>query len=143
MARATRFVDVAQTAVADSVAVPSDLTFTVPSGHVWRIGSIAATLVTSAEAGDRQLEVLLTDSADNIVGKYIAGAVQAASLTRVYVFSPGHPQETGFANGLMLRALASELQLPGGFKCRVYDSAAIDTEDDVLTVRILNEDMVE
>jgi hypothetical protein len=144
MGRATRFVAINQTTTPDVAGGnPSDRFFTVPSGRAWKITSIAATFVSSASVGNRQVDLLITDGADNIVAKYVAGAVQAASVTRTYVFAPQHPQETAFTGGLMLRAIGSELQIPAGYKVRVYDSAAIDTSDDVLTVRILNEDMGE
>jgi hypothetical protein len=146
MPRASRFATITQItepSAGGGVGTSSDETFTVPAGHVWGLGSIAATLVSSAVAGNRQIDVLITDGSDNIVAKYSAGAVQAASVTRTYVFAPQHPQETGFTNGLMLRALAAGLQIPVGYKVRVYDSAAIDTTNDALTVRILSEDMAE
>lgn len=141
MPRATIWVSISQEA--DAVENNSDKTLTVPSGRAWRVGSIAATLVTTDTEGNRQLDVLITDGSGNVVAKYVSGAVQAASLTRVYVFAPSHPQETGFTNGLMLRSLMSNLILPATFKIRVYDSAAIDPSADDMTVRLLVETMSE
>lgn len=122
---------------ADAVANDSDKTFIVPTGQQWRLKSLYAQLVSTANAGNRQMDVLVTDGDDNPVAKFVAGAVQAESLTREYLFAPQQPQETGFTNGLMLRALAGDLVLPAGYKIRVYDSAAIDAAADDLTVRFL------
>lgn len=124
----------------DATADDSDKTYTVPAGKQWSVRSIAVTLVTTATVGNRQLDVLITDASDNLYAKFVAGAVQAASLTRIYVFAPGQPNETGFTGTLMLRTLAEGLVLPAGWKIRVYDSAAIAAAADDMTVRILVEE---
>jgi len=98
-------------AKADVAADDSDKTFTVTALRQWWIRSIYVKQVSTGT--------------DAIVAKYVAGAVQAATLTREYVFAPGHPQETAFTKGVMLRALSYGLILPAGYKIRVYDSAAI------------------
>lgn len=127
----------------DATANDSDKTYTVPALREWRIESIYAKIETSADVGDRQLDVLLTDDNDNVIAKYVAGAVIAASLTREVLFAPGQPQETTFTGTLMLRNLADGLILPAGYKMRVYDSAAIAATADDLTVRIVVEEMRE
>lgn len=141
MGRNTNWQNVLQQS--DAAANDSDKTFTVPTGKAWRLLAASARLATTATVGNRQLDVLVTDAADNLLMKYQAGAVQAASLSRDYHFAPQHPQETGFTNGVMLRALAGDLVIPAGFKVRVFDSAAIDAAADDLTVRLLVEEMQE
>jgi hypothetical protein len=128
---------------ADAAANDSDKTFTVPAGKAWRLASVYAQLVSTATVGNRQLDVLITDGSDNPVARYKAGAVQAASLTREYIFAPQHPQETGFTGTTMLRALGEALVLPAGYKVRVFDSAAIDAAADDLTARLLVEELAE
>jgi hypothetical protein len=128
---------------ADITADDSDKTFTVPAAKQWWLKSLYASLISTAVVGNRQLDVLITDGDDNPVCKAVAGAVQAASLTREYVFAPGNPQETGFTNGLMYRAIPDRLVLPAGYKIRVYDSAAIDPTHDDLTLRLLVEERTE
>ena len=128
---------------ADAALNDSDKTLTVPAGKQWGLRSVYAKLISTATVGNRQMDVLVTDGSDNIVAKFVAGAVQAASLTREYVFAPAQPQETGFTTGVMLRALAGDLVLPAGYKVRVYDSAAIDAAADDLTVRLLVEEMTD
>lgn len=141
MARNTRWFNVVKQS--DVVANDSDKTFTVPAAKQWLVKSVYAKLVSTATAGNRQLDVLFTDGSDNIVAKYVAGAVQAASLTREYVFAPHHPQETAFTGGVMLRALADDFVLPAGYKIRVYDSSAIDAAADDLDVHVLVEENAE
>jgi len=130
-------------AVSDVLADDSDKTFTVTAGKQWWLRSIYVKLVSAAAAGNRQVDVLLTNASDAVVAKYVAGAVQAATLTREYLFAPGQPQETTFTTGLMLRAMSDRLILPAGYKIRVYDSAAIAAATDDMDVRILLEERTE
>lgn len=139
--RTTPFPNIVQQA--DATLNDSDKTLTVPAGKQWGLRSVYAKLISTATVGNRQLDVLVTDASDNIVAKFVAGAVQAASLTREYIFAPQHPQETGFTGQVMLRALAGDLVLPAGYKVRIFDSAAIDAAADDLTVRLLTEEMSE
>ena len=122
---------------ADAALNNSNKTVTVPANKQWFVKSIYAKLISTATVGNRQLDVNITDDSDNVLLKYKAGAVQAASLTEEYVFAPSHPQETGFTANVMLRALGENIVLPAGYKIRIYDSAAIDAAADDLTIRIL------
>jgi hypothetical protein len=139
--RNTRWVNIVQSV--DTALNDSDKTITVPAQKQWVLKSLYAKLISTATVGNRQLDVLITDAADNIFAKFVAGAVQAASLTREYLFAPQQPQETAFTGGLMLRALAGELTLPAGYKIRVFDSAAIDAAADDMDVRLLVEEQVD
>lgn len=138
MPRNTRWENIIQ--VSDAALNDSDKTSTVTAGKQWAIKSIYAQLISTATVGNRQLDVLITDASDNELSKLVAGAVQAASLTRTYVFAPYNPQETAFTNGLMFRALPGGLILPAGYKIRIFDSAAIDAAADDLTIRLLVEE---
>lgn len=125
---------------ADAALNDSDKTSVVPAGKQWHVRGIGVRLVTTATVGNRQLDVYITDDADNLLAKYVSGSVQAASLTRDYVFAPGQPNDTAFVNAAMVRALAAGLVLLAGYKVRVFDSAAIDAAADDMTVRLLIEE---
>lgn len=139
--RTTLFLNLLQQA--DATLDDSDKTFVVPTRKQWHVRSIGVRLVTTATVGNRQLDVFITDDADNLLAKYVSGAVQAASLTRDYVFAPGQPNDTAFVNAAMVRALAAGLVLSAGYKVRVFDSAAIAPTADDMTVRILIEEWQE
>ena len=139
--RTTPFPNVIQKS--DATLDNSDKTLTVGAAKQWGLRSVYAKLISTATVGNRQLDVLLTDGSNNSIAKFVAGAVQAASLTREYLFAPQLPQETAFTGGLMLRALAGDIVLPAGYKVRVLDSAAIDAAADDLTIRLLVEEMTE
>jgi hypothetical protein len=127
----------------DAALNDSDKTLTVPAGKQWRVKSIYAKLISTGTGGNRQMDILFTTAADVVIGKVVAGAVQAASLTREYTFAPECPQETTFTTGVMLRALPADLVLPAGYKIRVYDSAAIDAAADDLDIEVLVEERTE
>lgn len=127
----------------DVVVDQSDKTFTVTAGKQWWVKSIYVTLISTATVGNRQVDVLFTTAADVPICKAVAGAVQAATLTRLYCFAPLNPQETTFTNTLMFRAIPDKLVLPAGYKVRVYDSAAIAPAADDMTVQMLVEEWTE
>jgi len=130
------------TQVSDAVANDSDKTLVVPVGTMWAIQSIYARLVSTGTAGNRLLTVLFTNASDVPLFRYVAGGVQAASLTMDYVFAPNHPQETAVANnGLQLRALGSGITLLAGWKIRIYDVTAVDPAADDLTLQVLIESL--
>lgn len=64
-------------------AADTEWSETVPDGKVWRVLSIRATLVTDANAANRQVSVTLTD-ATNTFFRSSSASVQAASLTHIY-----------------------------------------------------------
>lgn len=122
----------------------SSKTFTVPAGKSWRLNSVYVKLVSTATVGNRQMEVKLQDASGNDLLIMRAGAVQAASLTRFYMFAAGLPDLTAFRDtDLLTNPLPTEVVLPEGFKIVVRDKAAIDAAADDMDVRILVEELIE
>lgn len=76
---------------------------TVPSGKVWLVRSIRATLVTDNNAANRQVGVTLTDGT-NVFFKACSASVQAASLTHIYTVAD--------LPGVVVAASALEHQVP-------------------------------
>lgn len=70
-------------------AAATDWTISVPAGMQWRLRSVRAQLVTSANAGNRQVNLVIKDDAGNIVAQIPPAATQAASLTYSYTFAQG------------------------------------------------------
>ena len=124
------------TLLPDTLPNDSDKTFIVPAGAEWHVISASILMVTDATVGNRLMTMLITDASDVTVIQYVAGAVQAASLTRTYLFAPAHPNETAFTNLVMLRSLSDQLMIPAGFKIRIFDSAAVAVATDDMTVRL-------
>ena len=115
----------------------SDKTYTVPVGIELHIQSIYVTLVTSATVGDRQVELEIKDTEDNIIFKALAGVVQAASLTRTYLFAPNVADMAAFVDTTHISNLIPALQLAAGYVVRVYDNNVVSAVSDDLTMVIL------
>lgn len=140
MPRSTRYFNLVEQV--DTALNDSDKTLTVTAAREWLVRYIYAKLISTATVGNRQLDILITDGSDVPLGKYRAGAVQAASLTREYIFAPGLPQDTSFdAAGVMYRTFPYGFVLPAGYKIRIFDSAAIDAAADDLTIRVMVEEL--
>jgi hypothetical protein len=114
----------------------SDTTFTVPANTEYQILSVYVSLVTTATVGNRQMAVQALDASDNILIGARAGAVQPASLTRVYNFAPGMPQDTAFRDTDYLAVSMPPVFLAAGQKLRVWDKAAVAAAADDMVVRV-------
>lgn len=122
---------------AEETANDSDKTFTVTAGKVWEIQSIWVELATTADVGNRQMSVAILDSADDVLARVEAGAVQAASVTRNYLFAPGVVDLTSMRNTAYLTTPIPQWVLAPGMKIRVWDSAAIAAGADDMVVQVL------
>ncbi len=119
-----------------TTADDSDNTFVVPASTEYQILSVYVSLVTTATVGNRQMAVQALDASDNILIGARAGIVQAASLTRVYNFAPGLPQDTAFRDTDYLAVSLPSIFLAPGQKLRVWDKAAIAAAADDMVVRV-------
>lgn len=115
----------------------SDKTFTVTALKDWIVKLIHVKLVTSADVGDRQIAVIFTTAADVEIMRVIAGAVVAASTTRYITFGMGLANMAAFVDTDQITQHLPEVQLPAGYKIRVYDSAAVAAAADDMHVQML------
>lgn len=104
---------------------------TVPSRKSWRVLWAWATVVSDATVGNRQVVLEVQDTAANVIYQKRAGAVQAASLTRYYLFAPGAADLTAVRDTDWLSSPITALYLPEGYIVRIYDEANIDSTDEV------------
>ncbi len=122
---------------ADEGANDSDKTFTVPAERIWVISSIWVELVSTATAGNRQMALEIQDASNDVVAEIRAGAVQAASLTRKYLFSVTAVDLIGFRDTDWLSTPLPYLLLPAGFQVRVFDNNAVDAAADDMVVQMM------
>jgi len=118
----------------DATANDSDKTFTAPENELWRICHAHVALVSTATVGNRQITVVVKDADGNIIVDLVAGAVQAASLTRHYGFLQGIYRETSFVGSELQVPLPIDCYVVPGGSIRFYDSAAVDAAADDMTV---------
>jgi len=117
----------------------SDIKLTVPASTIWRIQSIWVELVATADVGDRQIVVEIQDASDDVIAQFRAGAVQAASETRYYMFSPQVGDVTSFRDTDYLSTPIPPLILPAGYDVRVYDNNAVAAAADDMVVQMMVE----
>lgn len=118
----------------DTDANDSDKSIVVPGNEQWRLTSVYVSLTTTATVGNRQLVLEVLDASSNVVFSMAAGVVQAASVTRGYAFMPGVARETAFVANSLVVPMPSDLWLKPGYSLHVYDSTAVATTTDDMTV---------
>lgn len=97
-------------------AANAELAETVPAGARWRLRSLLASLVTDANAANREVALLIDDGA-TVYFATTPGANHAASLTRRYCASPAGVRGIGAAANEIAIAIP-DLVLPAGHRIR-------------------------
>lgn len=118
----------------DATANDSDKSWTVPDGEMWMLNWAHVLLATSADVGNRQINIAIQDASGNDVFDTTAGTVQAASTTRHYNFVQGVYRETAFIANEIQVPIPIGMYLPAGFTLQFYDSAAVAAAADDMTV---------
>jgi hypothetical protein len=114
----------------------SDKSFTVPAGVETRFKWIWVEYTSDVGAGNRQLEIQVQDDAADVIGIVRAGAVQAASLTRYYLFAQQATELTAFRDTDLLSTIMPEWILPAGYVVRIWDNKAISAAGDDMIIQI-------
>lgn len=126
------------TLVSDETVDDSDKTFTVPAATTYQILWIWVEYTSTAVAGNRQLEIQILDSGADVIGEYRVSVVQAASLTRYYMFAPALADLLGFRDtDYLMTCIAPTTFLPAGYALRVWDNNAVDAAADDMIVQIM------
>jgi hypothetical protein len=122
------------TLVADTAANDSDKTLTVPTGCMWEVLWISASLATTATVGNRNMRLLVGDGTSTIA-TIDPDSTQAASATEYFLWAGvGAAVET--PAGFHYIPLPTSV-LPAGYTLRIYDSAAVDAAADDLSIYAL------
>ena len=109
---------------------------TVPANRRYKMMGGLAKLITSADVGNRQIELRVTDGTNTIFA-ITANGTQAASLTKYYHFILGTDSPAAEASGIFVCPIPMGLWLPPGFTVQVLDTAAVAATADDLTLRFL------
>lgn len=119
--------------ISDETANDNDKTIVVPAGYEYQVLWIWVELVTDATQGNRQIEIMLRDPTNDQIGDFRAGATQAASLTRYYMFAPALADLTAFRDtDYLMSPLPPTIFLPAGYRVRVFDNNNISAADDMI-----------
>lgn len=128
--------------VYDATANDSSKSWIVPGNELWKLNHAHIDLVTSADVGNRLIQMDVLDENSNVVTSITAGVVQAAGLTRHYAFFQGIYRETAFVNNEVQVPVPADLYLPAGYTIKFYDVAAIAAAADDMTVAFQYKRMV-
>jgi hypothetical protein len=121
----------------DKAVNDSDKSFTVPADREWQILRVYVKFISDATVGNRQVAISVISAAADVIGRYIASVVQAASLTRYYQFAPGSADLLGFRDTDMLNINMGVGEiLDAGQILRVWDNKAIAAATDDMEVYI-------
>ncbi len=123
--------------VAEETLNDTDKALTVPTGKIYALVSVWVELTTTATVGNRQVTLRILDSSDDLVASIKAGAVQAASLTRFYLFAVGAADLLSFRDTQHLMTPMPPFVLPAGYKVQVWDSGEVDAAADDMVVQMM------
>ena len=121
---------------ADEALNDSDKSFTVPADANWELYNLWVELVTTTTAGNRRIGVEFQDDSADVIASVVAGATQAASLTRNYLINLEAADGTSFIANSILTISLPRLILPESYVVRVFDVNAIDAAADDMVVQI-------
>jgi len=123
--------------VSDEVANDSDKIITVTAAQLWHILWAWVEFTTTATANDRQIVIEIQDAATDVIAQFRVGAVQAASLTRYYMFAPALADLTAFRDtDYLMTPLPPTMLLTAGQIVRIYDNNAVDAAADDLVIQM-------
>lgn len=118
----------------------SDKTIVVLTGHIYKILWAFVEFVADAAAGNRQFQVDIVDTSDDVIFSTLSANLQIASTTEYYLISPNgqEPKETIATRHFL--PIPPDLFLPSDYKIRFYDSAAIASAADEMIVHMMVND---
>jgi hypothetical protein len=121
----------------DELLDDSDKTFVVPLQTEWQVLWMWVELTTSADVGNRQLVLQVYDAANDLIATLArASVVQAAGLTRYYLFAPSVVDLAAFRDtDYLTTPIPPTTFLEAGQYLRIYDNKAIAAAADHMIVQ--------
>ena len=117
------------TVLATGTSATNSYTYTVPAGVYAQISWVHVGYTSSATVGNRQIRLAILTPADVSIFDTHAGAVQAASIGRHYLFMQGIYRETSFIDEEIQVSIPIDVVIPSGYKLMVADNANISATD--------------
>ena len=115
----------------------SDKTWTLPMSQEVQVFTIFVDYTSSADAGDRQLQLLFQNAQARTVLDIRPNVVQAASLQRFYSFGPSLANQLAFYDTNQIQTpIPPTLFAKGGYILRIWDNNAIAVGADDMLITI-------
>jgi len=122
--------------VIDAALNDSNKTIVVPAGKRWKILYGQIILITTASAGNRNMQIRFRDSNGNEIYRIGTLNVQVASTTERYNLGQfGDIAES--ATGIHSFPIPINMILDGNFEIQILDSQAIDAAADDLFINLI------
>lgn len=118
--------------VRDTITNQNSKTFVVPNNELWKLNFAHCIYTSDSDVGNRTISLQVLDADSNLVIDLVAGAVQAASLTRHYAFMQGVYRETSFVNDELHVPVPVDCYLSEGYTLKIFDGADIAATDDMV-----------
>lgn len=115
----------------------SDKSITVTASYEWKIQWIWVEFTSTATVGNRQMVIEIQDNAADVIFQMRAGLVQAASLTRYYLFAPMGAEIVTFRDTDFLYVPMPPIHLPASYVIRIYDNNAVDAAADDMIIQMM------
>jgi hypothetical protein len=121
----------------DELLDDSDKTFVVPLQTEWQVLWMWVEFTSDATVGNRQLVLQVYDAANDLIATLArASVVQAATLTRYYLFAPAVADLLGFRDtDYLTTPIPTTTFLEAGQYLRIYDNKAIAAATDHMIVQ--------
>lgn len=124
--------------VADETVDDNDkVVYTAPANTEAQIISMWLEVTTTATAGNRQLEIQIRDSGDDVIYQGRPTVVQAESLARYYAIAPGNEPMYSFYDTDFVTSPFPPLFLAAGWDVRIYDNNNVDSDDDIIVQMVV------
>jgi hypothetical protein len=117
--------------VYESVATNTK-TYTVPDNQTWFLNWAHLIYTSTADVGDREIEMFVKDSSGNTLLDVTPGAVQAASNVYHYYLVQGIFRETSFSRDAIQVPIPKDLYLGPGYTLQFVDDADIAVGDSMV-----------
>jgi hypothetical protein len=105
----------------------------VDPNYEYQILWIWVSYTSDANAGNRQLEIALLDTIDTLIGNIRVGAVQGASLDRIYMFGPALADLVAFRDtDWLMTPLPPTIFLPAGYGIYIFDNNNVSVGDNMI-----------
>ena len=123
--------------ISDTAANDSDKTLTVDSNEIWEVLSLWVEYSTSATGGTRTVALLITDASDDIICSLTGNHTITTGESHKLLWAPGlERSDSENALGIVYYPFHPKY-LPPGYKIRVYDTNAVDTDGDDMIIHLM------
>lgn len=106
-----------------------EVTEIVPADQLWEVYAIAFKWLTTADVGNRAVEIRLANRFGQVIFRRQSQLTQVANEAIGYVWAPGMPDESVVAGGDQLLQPMPLLQIEGGGRVVISDANGIAVLD--------------